>query len=589
MITPIAHHTSPRDDEETAEHVAERGTGENAIDFATANENVRCELLKPFDTLELTARARNRLLERNIRVVGQLAMLPRENVRRWTNLGRKTLRAYEILLGASGLFFGTVIRNWPNDHELEKLLQTRASTDLDRVRLPAAGIEFIEDELSAIVEAAVDPRHRAIFLRRSGWDGGTIHTLEKLGSEPEASGLDRVVTRERIRQIEVKAARSITRRSFVTPILDKAIEEVADHAPVFVPSIPRVIYEKGLSRAPLEWSVLKSAMELLGRDWGHDFVFKGSMLARSEDVEELELYWRRISNFARQRDFGCIDDVPRDATDVVDEFATVADKIIEMDPDLVWLDRNRGVFCSARRIEGGRCKISKVCRKVFTVTSQLSLGRLCEAVSSARTVRKHPSIDILRGILELDGNFNVRGDIVHRDSDFECGRISESDIWMIEAAKDLGTVTGFLRLREHLVRLGLSSNYAQVLIMTSPLWIAYARGRYRFVASSQELEALELSADADNEGFDEEEGPVAEFGVTHRHLVTGKQRIPDLKLTEGSWRVVDYDGVELGFVEVVKGRLEGLREVFERGGIDVGSSVRFAFDEEGVEAVLSVD
>ena len=73
-----------------------------------------------------------------------------------------------------------------------------------------------------------------------GWGG--ILTLEYLAGHPEMSGLDKVVTRERIRQLEAKAERSNRKRGFFTPILDKAIKEVADHAPILVPTISQVIH-----------------------------------------------------------------------------------------------------------------------------------------------------------------------------------------------------------------------------------------------------------------------------------------------------------------------------------------------------------
>jgi DNA-directed RNA polymerase alpha subunit len=166
----------PNDDELEkllqADRVAERGTGEHGIDFETATDEVQYLLLKPVDTWKLSKRARNVFSNKGIRVMGQLAMVRVSDACRWRNLGRKTLREFESLLDTGGLSFGTVIRNWPNDDELEKLLQNRASTDLDCVRLPSTGIEFLEDEFCVVVENAVDPRCRAIFLRRSGWDGG---------------------------------------------------------------------------------------------------------------------------------------------------------------------------------------------------------------------------------------------------------------------------------------------------------------------------------------------------------------------------------------------------------------------------------
>lgn len=559
------------------------------IDFERAGEDLRNDLLKPIDTLDISVRARNVAVSMNARVIGQLAMMERETVFSQQNVGRKTLKEFEDVLDTRGLSFGTEVRNWPDDQGLGRLLDIRDSKDLDREPVSFDGVEFLEDELLAVVNAAVDPRNRAIFLRRNGWDGGLVMTLEDLGNDPDASGLGHVVTRERIRQIEVKATLSIRRRKFPTPILDRAIAEIIDSAPIFITDISRVLHEAGVTRTKLNLGVLNSAMQLLGKEWGEDVAFEWPMLAPSDDVEIIINAWCKMWHVASRHDFARIDDVFVDAMDERGETVCVAEMLVDMEPAFAWLDRESGIFCSTRRIDRGRCRILKICRKIFAVTSELSVARIHQAIRKARTLEDEPSPEVLKRILVLDRNFEVRGDMVYRSSSFEPGGISDSDVWMIDAARELGTITHFTSLRRHLVRQGLSSNYAQGLIHTSPLWIAYSRGRYRFVASTEDLNGLVLTPDDHSDDIDDEEGTAVEFDVSHRHLVAGTHRFPDANVSPGRWRIFDGDGNDFGAIEVAKNRLSGLREVFERASVDVGNAVKFSFSEEDDTAVISIE
>lgn len=557
-----------------------RGLDFRTIDFERASENLRNDLLKPIDTLDLSARARNVKTSMNARVIGQLAMIERIAVFKQPNVGRKTLKELENVLDIRGLSFGTKIRNWPDDQELDQLLNIRESTDIDREVVSSIGVEFLEDELLAVVDAAVAPRSRAVFLRRFGWDGGPVMTLEELGNDPETSGLDNVVTKERIRQIAKNAVQRIERGKFLTPILDQAIAKIIDNAPILTTDMSRVLHEVGLTRTEMGYGVLNSAMELLGKEWGEDVAFDGWMLAPSDDVETIDYAWSKMWHVVSRHDFARIDDVFVDAMDERGETVRVAEMVVDMEPAFAWLDRERGIFCSTRRIDRGQCKIINICRKIFAVTSELSIGRLHKAIMKARTLEDSPSPEVLKRILVLDRNFEVRGDMVYRSSSFEPGGISDSDVRMIDAARELGTITNFISLRRHLVRQGLSTNYAQVLIVTSPLWVAYSRGRYRFVASTEDLNGLVLTPDDHSDDIDDEESTDVKFDVSHRHLVVGTHWFSDADISPGQWRVFDSDGNELGAIEVAKNRLSGLREVFERASIDVGNVVKFSFSEE---------
>ena len=127
------------------------------------------------------------------------------------------------------------------------------------------------------------------------------------------------------------------------------------------------------------------------------------------------------------------------------------------------------------------------------------------------------------------------------------------------------------------------------MIYTSPLWIAYSLGRYRFVASKEHLNGLVLTPDHQSDDIDDEEPTAVEFDVSHRHLVAGTHRFSDDKVSPGRWRVFDGEGNDFGAIEVAKNQLSGLREVFERASVDVGNAVKFSFSEQDDTAVIRIE
>lgn len=82
----------------------------------------------------------------------------------------------------------------------------------------------LEDELLGIVAALSPARNTAPMLARYGWAGSRPVTLQDAAAMVG-------VTRERIRQIEQRFERVCAERPVWTPVLDRALEVAANHAP----------------------------------------------------------------------------------------------------------------------------------------------------------------------------------------------------------------------------------------------------------------------------------------------------------------------------------------------------------------------
>ena len=187
---------------------------DDALDFLAIEKPVTSTLLRRVETLELTTRANNVMDDLGITTVGELVQLTESELRRTRNVGRLTINNLKTVLHQLGLSFGVIITNWPNKEKLALLLEVRAREGLDRTQISGTTFKFVEDELCAAVKAAVGTGEHAIIMRRTGWDGDRVWTLEELANDPNASGQASSVSRERIRQIESKAFKKI-RKSYL--------------------------------------------------------------------------------------------------------------------------------------------------------------------------------------------------------------------------------------------------------------------------------------------------------------------------------------------------------------------------------------
>ena len=187
---------------------------EDTLDFGSIDEPLMSTLLRSIQTLNLTTRAKNVLENWGITAVGELVQLTALELRRGPNVGRSTINSIQVELRKLGLALGTSVANWPKKDELALILESRAEYRLDPTQTTGRMFTFLEDELCAAVKMTVDRSEYAIVMRRTGWDGGEILTLEQLGNDPIAAGRTSPVSRERIRQIERKALAKIQEKAW---------------------------------------------------------------------------------------------------------------------------------------------------------------------------------------------------------------------------------------------------------------------------------------------------------------------------------------------------------------------------------------
>ena len=335
-------------------------------------------------------------------------------------------------------------------------------------------------------------------------------------------------------------------------MLERTVSLVEKNAPLAATTLPSVLKRHLLSRRGLGLKPLTEAMKMFKVEWNlvDRSVGQTLFLLPADSSDKIESVWTFLIREADRQDF-----VPLDEISKVDQRAThLAVDIITLGISrihaLEWLDRERRIYWSIERARRGRNKIINACRKILTVVPDVPFEKLATAVQRARTIRDYPSPDVLVSMLSAMDDLDVHNGMVSRDASFKPEPLSKTDRLMIRAAREIGTVTTFLELREALVRQGVSVGHAQVLMVVTPLWITPSRGKYRFIANKAQLKAFSMAIPATDGDVQESRECLVEMEVGHRHLVTGTHRIDRNVLRPGRWSLRDQIGNDLGEIDV---------------------------------------
>ena len=442
--------------------------------------------------------------------------------------------------------------------------------------------KFLEDELCAAVREVVDMSAYAIVMRRTGWDGGEILTLEELGNNPAASRRTSPVSRERIRQIESRAFATIEDKRPSMPTLERTVAVIEENAPLAVTLLSDLLKRHQLTRHDLGLGTICAAMKTFQVNWNLDCRTIGQelFLLPRDQADAIEVVWGLLVEEAQRADFVQVEKISplklgteRLLSDLVELGVTTV-------PTLDWLDQDRQIYWNRDRADRGWNKIINVCRKILTVAPTVPLERLAVAIRRARTTIDLPSIDALARMLGAVGDIDLQDGRVARGSEFRSATLSNADRLMINAARNADTVTTFYNLREALVRQRLSAGHAQLLIATSPLWVPISRGKYRFISNEAQLKQLHLNEGASAEEDRENAECLVELEIRHRHLVIGTHRIDKEVVTPGRWFLRDEMGNDLGIIDVTANTIKGLDSAFKIAGIGVGRFVIIEFSDD---------
>lgn len=459
------------------------------LDFNQVEEPLLSKLFRPVRSLRLRTRAKHALLEKKILMIGDLIQLSESDLfLRTPHIGRMSINDFRQILAEIGLSLGTTIANWPKSRDLALILESRPQSPSQQQKTNIGTFEFLEDELFAAVQMSVDSDWHPIVMRRTGWDGGEILTLKGLANHPLASDLKS--TGQSINTIRYRhrmSLRSIEQKAWRMPMLERAVSLIKENAPLTAANVRNLLALHQITRSHLGFDALKSAVKTFEVEWNLICRFIGPELfllptAKADTIESL---WTYMLDVANRRDFVKLHWIECADGRAIDFAPDIERLLSSTSSEMAWLDRERRIYWSLKRANYGRNKSLRVCRKILTAVPAVDFGELYMAVSRTNTVTDYPTREMLMGMVVAAGDFVVCDELVSRSKNFNPVVLGKNDQLVINAAKEVGTVTTFRKLRDVLLCAGCSANNAGALILASPFWTRTTDGGLKFISDEK--------------------------------------------------------------------------------------------------------
>ena len=348
----------------------------------------------------------------------------------------------------------------------------------------------LEEELIQIFSPLASQRDKQVVAEYYGWDGGGGHTLEELGKKYGLS-------RERIRQVCVRAIKRNRGAKVFAPVLDRALAFIDKRLPAEVGRLKAEFDAAGFTRCDLPLETVLEAASFLARKPEFTVVAVGdSQLAVRPDCVEMP---RAIIQVAKRAvlSYGATT-IAAVAAEVSSQFPRKVDHAVIMETlgtlkDFQWLDKKRGWF----RLESlPQYGLPNMIEKILSVTGRIEVSKLRGAIARyRRTGRKVPPMRVLLEFCRQMPGVRVEGNTIIADPPRDWRKVLAGvEAGMVRVLKEHGPIMERGAFEEHCIQGGMNRFSFNAIIMCSPVIIQCGRSVYGLLGTKVDRRLVESLA-----------------------------------------------------------------------------------------------
>jgi len=355
-----------------------------------------------------------------------------------------------------------------------------------RRRVKELSEQTLEEELIEIFSPVASGRDREIVALYYGWDGSGGHTLEELG---EQYGL----SRERIRQVCVRAIKRNRGAQVFAPVLDRALAFIAERLPKGVEDLKAAFDAAGFSACRMPLETVREAAEFLSREPEFALVTVGQrQLAVKPGAAALpgtivQVARRAVLSYGAATTSDVRAEVCSKSSGKVDH--ALVEETLQLLDDFRWLDRERGWFQLESVPQYG---LPKMIEKILSVTERIQVSKLRSAIARyGRTGRKAPPARVLLEFCRRMSGVEVEGSTVVADPPRDWREVLAGvEAGMVRVLKEHGPVMERGAFEEHCVRDGMNRFSFNAIIMCSPVIAQYGRSVYGLLGAKVDRKTI---------------------------------------------------------------------------------------------------
>ena len=430
------------------------------------------------------------------------------------------------------------------------------------------------------------------FVAYYGVDGKPRRTLQEIADEAKVYGFAGTVTRERVRQIREKAEQMLHSNSRVAEfrMWADAVKAARSNLPMSLQSLALHFGYAKASDPEYVYKMLRHCADILGLC----FPFEIMQLSGAGTLI--------IDSAATDAHINAMTSLPRVLREPYVELNQVARKIgceetllratINAVPECEFLDEacqylwKRPYLPPQDYTKTGNAILTSLC-KVFSAVQRVTINDLALSIARDRVVRKYRPksdgpipISVLVGIARRSGLFECRGGEIVRKLRMKWCAIGERDMFLLRICSEYGRVISSRILYSRLVQYGLGFQNAAVTIAYSPFLVhtqpgrGHKRGIYKFVFRPEELDISVLDAqvaagddECQTSGADIEPVQSLRIPISSRVRLSGRHPYSGTAGMDGTWKVQNPTGTEIGSVTISGGVISGLVPVIDSLGL----------------------
>jgi hypothetical protein len=411
------------------------------------------------------------------------------------------------------------------------------------------------------------------------------------------------LSRERIRQVCIRAVKRSRRERVFAPVLDRTLAFIAERLPSAADKLLDELAEAGLSARRLPLEAVQEAAQFLGREPGFALVsVGGGQLAVPPVSAALP---RAILQAARRAvlSYGAttIGDVAAEVNGQFDgriDHALIEETLTAL-KDFRWLDRKRGWFQLESMPQYG---LPNMVEKVLAVTGHIDVMKLRGAIARyRRSGRKVPPAGVLLEFCRQMPGVRVEGSTILADPPRDWREVlSGVEAGMVRILEEHGPVLERSAFEEHCIRDGMNRFSFNAIVMCSPIIAQYGRSVYGLLGAKVDRRAVDNLAARKPVG-----GPAKvlyDFGETdsgHSYLIyrLSKAAISGGVVTvpaalkerlEGRFHIRTLEGEDCGTLVAKSGCAWGLGPVLRSQQARPGGYLVILFDLSDHEALVRI-
>ena len=486
-------------------------------EWSEVSRTVLLELIKDFNEIPLSLRAKNALWNLGCNYVGDIISINKTELFRIKALGYKSILEIEEYLKSLNLNFGDQLDPWDKDiiiklrEELrEQVSESKKFELIDQDKLLEVELKRVLNEAIQISKKDISVKNRVIdvLISRFGLDGSPAKTLEIIGQKYN-------VTRERIRQNESYGLRKLRFSKPITPILDKIFEILNKSLPITEIEFNRIIKEKKLTNLNWDFKGLQDFYESFSGEIDfHISKVNNIKVISKASVENIfkkvmVRINKKISNNGIISLFSCLKFEEIYLNELKKE---TVKKFIQTKPKFTWLDDNEEWFTFYSK----RNRLSNLVTKAATSSNKVDIENLFKKIKNFHrfdNVRYSKEIFINFCKKSFDCEVNIK-EIIFKSSQskisdydgYQGNIISPNEQKIIDIFENYGPILNWWDLKKLSNKFNVSDASLNMIMQFSVLFKRIDKATYSLSNSKFNLTNIKtLHIDISKESYTSEE------------------------------------------------------------------------------------